>query len=77
MQKIKSNDLTAGILTQNYTDTIKSLITNDEAFNFMNTLKGNPAYWKRFQLEVLARIKQLGLPTFFITLRVQIDDDMS
>ena len=68
MQKIKSNNLTAGILSQNYTETIKSLIANDEAFNFMNTLKGTPAYWKRFQLEVLAMIKQLGLPTFFITL---------
>ena len=68
MQKIKSNNLTAGILSQNYTYTIKSLIAKDEAFNFMNTLKETPAYWKRFQLEVLAMIKQLGLPTFFITL---------
>ena len=68
MQKIKSNNLTAGILSQNYTETIKSLIANNEAFNFMNTQKGTPAYWKRFQLEVLAMIKQLGLPTFFITL---------
>ena len=68
MQKIKSNNLTAGTLSQNYTETIKSLIVNDEAFNFMNTLKGTPAYWKRFQIEVLAMIKQLDLPTFFITL---------
>ena len=68
MQKIKSNNLTAGIFSQNYTETIKSLIANDEAFIFMNTLKETPAYWKRFQLEVLAMIKQLGLPTYFITL---------
>ena len=68
MQKIKSNNLTAGIFSQNYTETIKSLIANDEAFIFMNTLKGTPAYWKRFQLEVLAMIKQLGLPTYFIPL---------
>ena len=52
----------------NHTETIKSLIANDEAFNFMNTLKRTPAYWNRFQVEVLAIIKQLGLPTFFITL---------
>ena len=68
MQKIKSNNLTAGILSQNYTETIKSLIAKDEAFNFMNTLKGTPAYCKHFQLEVLAMIKQLALATFFITL---------
>ena len=67
MQKIKSNNLTACILSQNYTERIKLLIANDEAFNFMNTLKRTLAYWKRFQLEVLAMIKQLGLPTFFIT----------
>ena len=68
MRKIKSNNLTAGILSQNYAETIKSLIAKDEAFNFMNTLKGTPAYWKRFQLEVLAMIKHLALATFFITL---------
>ena len=57
MQKIESNILTAGSLSQSYKETIKSLIANDEAFNFLNTLKGTPAYWKRFQLEVLAMIK--------------------
>ena len=33
MQKIQSNNLTAGTLSQNYTETIKSLIVNDEVFN--------------------------------------------
>ena len=32
----------------------------------MNTIKGTPAYCKKFG--VLAMVKQLGLPTFFITL---------
>ena len=68
IQKIISNNLTAGIFSQNYTETIKSLSANEEAFIFMNTLKETPAYWKRFQLEVLAMIKQLGLATYFITL---------
>ena len=34
----------------------------------MNTLEETPGYWKRLQLELLTMIKQLGLPTFFITL---------
>ena len=34
----------------------------------MNTVKGTPTYWKMFLFEVLATIKQLGLPTFFMTL---------
>ena len=34
----------------------------------MNAIKGTPACWKRFLLEVLAMVKQLGVPTFFVTL---------
>ena len=34
----------------------------------MNNIKGTPVYWKRFLLEVLAMVKQLGLSTFFMTL---------
>ena len=34
----------------------------------MNTVKGTRAYWQRFFIEVLAMVKQLGLPTFFLTL---------
>ena len=34
----------------------------------MNTIKGTPAYWRKFLYEVLAMVKQLGLSTFFTTL---------
>ena len=34
----------------------------------MNTIKGTSAYWKRFLHEVLAMVKQLVLPTFYMTL---------
>ena len=34
----------------------------------MNTVKGTPAYWHRLLFEVLAMVKQLGLPIFFLTL---------
>ena len=34
----------------------------------MNPVKGTPANWKIFLFEVLAIVKQLGLPTFFMTL---------
>ena len=34
----------------------------------MDTIKGTSAFWKRFQLEILAIIGQLGCPTFFMTL---------
>ena len=60
--------MTAGILSQNFLDTVKSFIANDEGYHFVNTIKGTPAYWKRFLYKVLAMVKQLGIPTFYMTL---------
>ena len=34
----------------------------------MSSIKGTPAYWENFLFEVLAMVKQLGIPTFFRTL---------
>ena len=56
------------MLSRNFKESVKSLVAKDEDYNFMNTIKGTPAYWKRFLFEVLAMVKQLGLPTFFMTL---------
>ena len=52
MLKVKCDDLTAGILLQNFKGKVKYLVTDDEALNLMTSLKGSPAYCKRFQLEV-------------------------
>ena len=68
MQKVKTNQLTVGMLSRNFKESVKSFVAKDEAYNFMNTIKGTPAYWKRFLFEVLAMVKQLGLPTVFMTL---------
>ena len=34
----------------------------------MSSIKGTPAYWENVLFEVLAMVKQLGIPTFFRTL---------
>ena len=68
MKKVSSNSLTAGMLSNNFSEAIKSFIAKYEGFNFMNPIKGTPAYWKSFLFEVLAMVKQLGLPTYFMTL---------
>ena len=52
------------MLSINFKECVKSFVAKNEAYNFMNAIKGTPAYWKRFLFEVLAMIKQLGLPTF-------------
>ena len=68
MKKVQTNNLTAGMLSSNFQETVTSFIAKDEVYNFMNTIKGTPAYWKRFLFEVLGMVKQLDLPTFFMTL---------
>ena len=68
MRKVSSGQLHAGMLSQNFKETVKQFIANDKAFSFMSTIKGTPAYWKRFLQEVLAMVKQLGPPNFFLTL---------
>ena len=45
MKKVSSNQLlTAGMLSRNFKETVNSFIANDEGYNFMNTVKGTPAY---------------------------------
>ena len=68
LQKIRCSELTASSIKRNYKESIKQLLANDNAFSFMSSVKGTPAYWKQFFLEVLAMVKQLGVPTYFLTL---------
>ena len=68
MRKETSNQMTAGMLNRNFNEKIKEFIASDQAFTFMNSIKGTPAYWKKFLFDVLAMVKQLSMPTFFMTL---------
>jgi len=49
-------------------DRIKSLVRDDHAFRCLTTVRGSPAYWKHASLDLLAMIRQLGIPTWFMTL---------
>ena len=68
MRKVASNNLTAGMLCSNFKEKVKDFIASDQAFTFMSGIKGTPAYWKKFLFDVLAMVRQLGCPTFFMTL---------
>ena len=61
-------NVTAGMLSQNFKEAVKQFIASDETFSLMNLIKGTPAYWKKFLNDVLAIVKQLCLPTRFLTL---------
>ena len=68
MQKVRGMQITAGIVKQNYKESVKRLLSSENAYSFMSSVKGTPAYWKQFLFEVLAMVKQLGIPTYFLTL---------
>ena len=52
-KKVISNILTAGMLSKR----VKELMSKDKAFSFMSSIKGTPAYWKKFLHQVLAMVK--------------------
>ena len=49
-------------------EAIQEYVENDQVFTFMNSITETPAYWKKFKSKVLAMVKQLGVPIFFLTL---------
>ena len=68
MHKIKPGTLTAGTVKNNFKRTIEKFVASDNAFSFMSSAKRTPAYWKQFLYDELAVVKQLGIPTYFLTL---------
>ena len=71
MRKVSGASLHAGLFDKSSTsfrESVQKFVESDSAFRFMNSIKGTPAYWKKFKSEVLAMVKQLGIPTFFLTL---------
>lgn len=52
----------------NYEVSAKHFVSNDQDFWFMNQITLTLAYLKKFQGKMLAMVKQLGWPTFFLTL---------
>ena len=64
MKKVLSNDFTAGMLSKNFKQIVQEFIAKDKAFSLMNSIKGTPAYRKKFLHQVLPMVKQLGTSTF-------------
>ena len=58
--------LTAGVIHDQ--SVLLQMIQRDDAYKFLKNVRGSPAYFQRVQYEVLAMIRQLGNPTFFLTL---------
>ncbi|XP_072048303.1 uncharacterized protein [Amphiura filiformis] len=57
--------ITASMLRNH--EEVKGLIRRDEGYRFLVKIRGTPAYWEKSKRDVFAMIRQLGIPTFFIT----------
>ena len=68
MRKITSNSLNTRKLSNNFKGMVHQFIAQDKTYSFMSLIKGKLAYWKKTLFEVLAMVKQLVIPTFFMTL---------
>ena len=58
MHKIKPGTLTAGMAKNNLKGTTEKFVASGNAFSFMSSVKGKPAYWKKF-LETIYKVNTL------------------
>ena len=49
-------------------DIVQDMIRYDAGFKVLNQIRSSPAYWETKKKHLMAMIRQLGTPTFFLTL---------
>jgi hypothetical protein len=67
LKKIQGQPLTVSQIKSDV-NKLKSLVCQDQAYLFLRQIPGTPPYWQKFMYEVIAMVKQLGIPTWFMTL---------
>ena len=63
---LEGQKITAGML-QNPT-ALQHLVQTEKAYKFLKNIRGSPAYWQNELYDVLAMLRSLGIPTWFLTL---------
>ena len=66
LKKIHGQPVTASQIKSDV-NKLKGLICQDQAYLFLRQIPGTPPYWQKFMYEVVAMVKQLGIPTWFMT----------
>ena len=56
MHKIKPSTLTTGTVKSNFKGTVERVVSRDNAFSFMSSVKGTLADWQQFLYDVLAMV---------------------
>ncbi|XP_064625952.1 uncharacterized protein LOC135486782 [Lineus longissimus] len=57
--------ITAKMLTNK--DAVREILKSDKGFRFLQPVRGTPPYWERTLKDLFAMIKQIGIPTWFVT----------
>ena len=58
-----AGNVTASML--NDKEKLKDILKSDSGYKFLKPIRGTPPYWQATQKNVLAMIRQLGIPTWF------------
>ena len=61
-----STNLHAGMLKN--PQHLQNLFKKDRAYTFLKNIRGSPPYWQKMFYKLLAMIRTLGIPTWFLTL---------
>ena len=64
-RKRRQRPLTARYIQNN--SSLKNLVSDAELFSSFKSIRGTPQYFHNMMLDVLAKIRQFGPPTFFLT----------
>ncbi|KAJ8025727.1 ATP-dependent DNA helicase PIF1 [Holothuria leucospilota] len=64
-KKIGDKKLTAG--TFKNMERVQEILSLDEGFRVFRTVRGSPPYWEKTKKELFAMIRQLGIPTWFMS----------
>lgn len=67
LKKVHGHSVTAAQLRSS-PQGLQNLICQEQAYLFLRQSPGTPPYWQKFMYEVVAMVKQLGIPTWFMTL---------
>ena len=67
LKKVHGQSITA-LQVRSNNQILQNLISQDQAYLFLRQIPGSPPYWQKFMYEVVAMVKQLGIPTWFMTL---------
>ena len=68
LKKVQGQSVTASQIKSDV-NKLKTMVCQDQVYLFLRQIPGMPPpYWQKFMYGVVAMVKQLGIPTWFMTL---------